>query len=696
MEYTVGLIGAGYVSSYHIRALQSLEHVRILGITDLDQDRARDVAGKFGIPFFRSAEDLYRECPGVVHVLTPPSSHCQLTLEALDHGCHVFIEKPMALSEEECDLMIKKAGMVKRSISIDHSAKFDPVIQRALSLIEKGKIGEVLTIDYLRSSEYPPYRGGSLPAQFRDGGYPFRDLGVHALYLAETILGKIGDVQTVHTSTGKHSHLSFDQWRSLIHCERGVAQVQLSWSVKPIEHTLFIQGTKGGIFLDLYLETCVLHRSLAIPKPAAAILNAVGTAAHSVSQVLANTFKVATGRMLRSPDIHQAVREFHLALAAGTPPPVSAEEGKRMVSWVEKSARVADEAKRQASVPAALKPAEVLVTGGTGFLGKALVRTLLAKSKTIRVLARKNVPAEFADNPLVDIVRGDLGNPEIVEGAIAGVKVVYHVGSATGGSWADYECGTIEGTKNVVESCLRNSVTRLVHVSSLSVLRYAGLRQPATLDETAELEPFPEKRGHYANAKLQAENIVVRAVQEHGLNAVIVRPGNIFGPGAEKVPPYGVFALGNRWMVMGNGKCLLPLVYIDDVVDALIRAGQTENAGKIVNLVDPDQITHRDYLKYMRLRLPEVHAHRVPMTFLHAAAVPLGLLGTILRRAVPLTTYRLRSIQPQVKFDCRAAERFLGWVPQVGVSEGARITFGSQVRRTVKPLVVSTDAPARP
>jgi predicted dehydrogenase/nucleoside-diphosphate-sugar epimerase len=676
-RYRVGIIGAGYVSSYHLRALRTLKHIDVVGITDLNHRKAEKVASAFRTPFVKSTEELYATRPDVVHILTPPSSHCALTLEALDMGCHVLVEKPMAVSEEECELMIKKAAAVARTISVNHSAKFDPAILRSLKLVGENAIGDVLTIDYFRSSEYPAYRGGPVPEPFRDGGYPFRDLGVHALYLAEAFLGRIRDVETVCLNTGKHAQLVFDEWRSLIHCEKGVGQAHLSWSVRPIEHTLFIQGSRGAIFLDLYLETCVIHKHLPIPKPVGASINAVGSAVRSVSQSFSNSLKLAIGSMHRSPDIHRAVREFHLALASGKTPPVSAEEGKRMVAWVERSARLADTQKRRLIAPAVLKCAAVLVTGATGFLGRALVDALLGTGKHIPVLTHRHVPTEFVNNPSIEVVRGDLGDSELVERVVQNVEVVYHAGSATNGSWAEYESGTIEGTKNVVESCLRQSVKRLVHVSSLSVLRYADLRQQISLDETAGLEPFPEKRGYYAHAKLRAENIVLRAVKEHGLNAVVIRPGTIFGPGAERVPPYGVFAVGKRWFVMGSANRLLPLVYIDDAVDALIRAAECERArGQILNLVDPEKLAQREYLRCVRRSIPEIHQYRVPMSILYAAAVPVEALGRILGSSVPLTRYRLRSIKSHTQFDCAVVRNMLGWVPRVGVREGLRRTFG--------------------
>src|SRR5262245_3547105 len=99
-----------------------------------------------------------------------------------------------------------------------------------------------------------------------------------------------------------------------------------------------------------------------------------------------------------------------------------------------------------------------------------------------------------------------------------------------GSGWADFEEGNVCGSSNPVRSCLRHRVERLVYVSSLAVLDHAGQRSHAVVDETAPLEPHPQKRGSYTRAKLLAEQIVVDACRESRLQAVVVRPGQIWGP----------------------------------------------------------------------------------------------------------------------------------------------------------------------
>src|ERR1700689_1729554 len=99
-HFRVGLVGAGYVSEFHIKALNRLPHVRIAGIADLDESRAKAVAQRFGIASPPTLKIMAREGLDVVHVLTPPDSHVDVGLEALSLGCHVFVEKPLATKAE--------------------------------------------------------------------------------------------------------------------------------------------------------------------------------------------------------------------------------------------------------------------------------------------------------------------------------------------------------------------------------------------------------------------------------------------------------------------------------------------------------------------------------------------------------------------------------------------------------------------
>jgi 2-alkyl-3-oxoalkanoate reductase len=270
---------------------------------------------------------------------------------------------------------------------------------------------------------------------------------------------------------------------------------------------------------------------------------------------------------------------------------------------------------------------------------------------------------------------GSLGQPDIVDKAVEGVEVVYHVGAAMKGGKEEFEQGTIWGTRNIVESCVKHKVKRLVYVSSMSVMDHAGAVAPIT--EDSALEPYPERRGAYTQTKLKAEQMVLDAIRDKGLQAVIIRPGQIFGKGAEKVTPNGVIGIAGKWIVAGMGGRNVPLIYRDDVVDALLQAETTTKAlGKVINVVDPYKIDQNEYLRQAAPALTGIGVMRLPVPVLMALSMGIEALGAVLKKGVPLTRYRIRSLRPLSGFDLTRATELLGWKPRVGVAEGMRRTFG--------------------
>jgi predicted dehydrogenase/nucleoside-diphosphate-sugar epimerase len=672
----VGLVGAGYVAAHHLRALNALTFVEVVGICDRDRSRAEALAKKFRVgAVYTDLASMASAKPNVVHILTPPAFHCSLALAAMDLGCHVFVEKPMAESVEECDRMIARAEETGVVLSVNHSDRFDPVVLQAIAAARSGAIGEVLAVHSIRSSDYPTYAGGPLPQPYAQGSYPFRDLGVHSLYLVESFVGPVRNLEVKFYESGKNPMLTFDEWRAYAECETGTGSMYLSWNTRPIQSELEIHGTRGVIKVDRFLQVCDVNRVLPGPKQIGNILNGFRNALRRTFIIPVNLLRFMTGSLKPSPGIYRCVQEFHLALHNKWPVPVPAEEGRRMAKWIDFASRDADHQKAVRLDHELTKPlprARVLVTGGGGFLGRALVERLRENGEAVRLLLRR-APSEGDDG----VVVGSLGQPEVVDRAVQGVEVVYHLGAAMKGGKEEFEQGTVWGTRNVVDACLRHGVKRLVYVSSMSVADHAGHTTGVPVTESSPYEPYPDRRGVYTQTKMRAEEVVLEAIRDKGLCAVIIRPGQIFGPGAEHVTPNGVIGIAGRWIVAGDGTRALPLVYRDDVVDALLASERSPAAvGQVVNVVDPTPVTQNDYLAFAG-RTRALRVTRMPVWMLIILAFKIEILGKILKREVPLSRYKIRSLRPLWPFDTTKAREALGWAPKVGTLEGLRRTFGT-------------------
>ncbi len=223
----------------------------------------------------------------------------------------------------------------------------------------------------------------------------------------------------------------------------------------------------------------------------------------------------------------------------------------------------------------------VLVTGGTGFVGSAVLRALQGRELRLRVLAR---PASRRTN-LADIdceiAEGDMTDRASIDRAMAGVGALFHV-AADYRLWArdpgEIVRSNVAGTQHVMEAALAAGVKRIVHTSSVATLRPGD--GGASTDETAP-RSLGEGVGAYKNSKIAAERLVERMVAEQGLPAVIVNPSTPIGPRDIKPTPTGRIiveaANGRMPAFVDTG---LNLVHVDDVAAGHVLAMERGQVGE--------------------------------------------------------------------------------------------------------------------
>jgi nucleoside-diphosphate-sugar epimerase len=484
------------------------------------------------------------------------------------------------------------------------------------------------------------------------------------------LLGSIEDITPEFRTAGALAddpNLHFDEWRALVRCARGSGHVQLSWNARPLQHMILVQGTRGTLRADLYSMFVSGRRNTPAPKAIERVFNALSESAQSAAGVVLGAGRFAAGRVLPYQGLHNLVREFYRCLAEDRPMPVTVESARGIVEWTERVARPADIAKLAVRVPRLASPqAAVVVTGANGLLGRALVRRLLEQGERVRLFVRREPPAELGEHPLVEVVLGDLGDPAAVARGLANATTVFHCGAAMFGPWPAHVSGTIEGTRNVLASCVAHGVKTLVYVSSLSVLDTSAL-SGTVVTESSPLEPRSEERGAYSRGKFQAEALVRAAVAEQQLHAVIVRPGHIWTQEGPLLSPAVGMRVG-RWLVMlGDPSLRLPLVHVDDVVSALLLARDADvAAGSVFHLVDDDPISREELARlYRDAREPGLRIVPVPLVLAIIAAGMLNGLTRALGRPFGPSPYRLRAGVTSFRADCSKALRDLAWRPTV-------------------------------
>ncbi len=673
-KFRVGLVGAGAISEFHIHGVRAAPQCELLGVHDLDPERAAKTAERFGVATFPSLQALREAGADVIHVLTPPHAHARVAIQAMELGCHVFIEKPLAEDEDEGRKVLEVARRTGRVATVNNSLLFDPQVERALAMARAGALGKVVSVDILRGSDYPPYEGGPLPPHYRTAGYPFRDLGVHCYYLIQAFLGPIENVDAEWDSLGGDPNLAFDEWRALVKCKHGLGQFQITYNTKPAQSQLIIHGTKAVLRVDLFAMFHGKRQSTPLPKAAERLVNAMTDSIQPLIDVPLNVVRFVRKQVQPYQGLRNHIAAFYAALAAGEPPPVSLESAIEVIHWTEKVARAAEADHAQRLAPFTISDrVPFLVTGASGSLGSAMVQRLLDEGHRVRVLVRR-IPDEIPDG--MEVVVGNLGNPEVVDRAVKGADKVIHVGAAMKGSALDFHCGTVVGTRNVLDACAKHGVRKLVHISSMSVVDWAGASGGQPVSEASALEPRPEDRGAYTQTKLEAENLVLAAAQGGKVPAVILRPGQIFGGNIPVMTGAVARRAGGRWLVLGDGELLLPLVYIDDVVDAALIAAQGDlQRGEIIQIIDPEPLTQNQVLETMGGNAAVV---RVPRAAVFLAGRLSEPVFAALKRKSPVGVYRLKSALAELRFESTRAQSMLGWSPRVGVREGLRRELARQ------------------
>jgi nucleoside-diphosphate-sugar epimerase len=316
---------------------------------------------------------------------------------------------------------------------------------------------------------------------------------------------------------------------------------------------------------------------------------------------------------------------------------------------------------------------KVLVTGATGFLGGALARRLQARGDEVTVLGRSPAPlAELAREGMRPI-QADLADAEAVRAACQGQAVVFHSG-ALSSAWGPAEVfyrSNVLGTRNVIAGCEAGGVGRLVHVSTPSI--YFRFETRLEVREDAPLPRQPANE--YARTKLLAEAEIDQAAAR-GLPVITLRPRAIFGEGDNAILPRLIGRLQQgRLRIIGDGRNITDLTYVQNVVDALLLCAEAPSAllGRKYNLTNGEPLPLWPLIeKLCRALGYEYPRRRIPYPLALGLA---GLLEAVHQRLPGqpeplLTRYMVGVLAKSTTLDISAARRDLGYVPRVTVDQG--------------------------
>jgi nucleoside-diphosphate-sugar epimerase len=333
---------------------------------------------------------------------------------------------------------------------------------------------------------------------------------------------------------------------------------------------------------------------------------------------------------------------------------------------------------------------KILVTGASGFLGTRLVELLAQKGYPVRALVRKLSNTKRLRANGGEVFFGDVADLESLRPAFNEIDIIVHAAADTAGNERDGEWSTVQGTQNVLQLCHQVGVKKLIYISSCAVYGVTDCKKGALIGEDAPLERFPEKRGFYSWSKLKADQFVVDAITQGSLPIVNLRPGTIWGPGGEVFTPMMGFSLGKRlFAVIGNGKFVVPFVYIDNLIEAIIKGIENHStAGGVYNVVDTDRITKKDYVdKLIKKLYPAATCIYIPYGLLYSAVYIQEMLFSSMGRKPFLTRYRLTSSQKNISYDSSKIQNELGWIPSVSAEEGIKSILDYELNQSRNPAL---------
>ena len=318
------------------------------------------------------------------------------------------------------------------------------------------------------------------------------------------------------------------------------------------------------------------------------------------------------------------------------------------------------------------QPERVLVTGGGGFLGKAIVGRLVARGDHVRSLARNFYPE--LETMGVDQIQGDISDSKTVAIACENRTVVYHIAAKPPpwGRYADYHQTNVVGTQNIIDSCLNQSQARLIFTSTPSVVHNGN-----DIEGADESMPYPKEfSSHYARTKAIAEQLVVKA-SRNKLKSIILRPHKIWGPGDNQILTRLV-ARAKKLKQIGEGTNLIDVTYIDDAADAHILAADKleehpDLSGNIYFISQGEPVLAWYIInEFLKAAGCSPVKKSVPFRIAWVAGALLEVIYKFFRLSGEpyITRFLAETVSQNNWFKIDAAKRDLGYEPKIFTDEG--------------------------
>ncbi|MEY3161292.1 MAG: hypothetical protein RIT25_1283 [Planctomycetota bacterium] len=694
----VALVGTGFIAEVHLAALAKVPHVRVVAVCDAAPGKAERFARRHGIGRWHASVRELLEAGGIdaVHVLVPPEHHVAVALECLRAHVHVLVEKPMALREEDLALLEQEAHAHGVQLGVNHNMTFHRGVLWLRDRLQDGGLGR---LEHLVLQHNVPLRqlqvGDTSHFMFRTEANILWEQAVHLFSILHEFLGRALEV---HASTGLPRNLAngqrfFDEWQMALRLEKGTASVRMALGRGMPHATVTAIGSDGIAHVDLLRGSVRIERKTRWLEPLDHALNLAGSGLRLLGRACGVLTGFARGLFgWGAPDdpfvrsMRESLAAFHDALRAKSPAPRGVDAARSVHAMCVAAAAAVGASTQPTPLapvpePGPVRPREVVVTGGTGTIGRRCVQLLLAQGRPVTLLVRRPqlLPAELLAR--CRIFRGDAADPEALAAALRGADSVLHLATCGGDDPGAIPDAMATATRAVGDACRAQSIRRLVFASSTAAL-WLGTKAPVRDD--AGPDPKPQFRPGYARGKIAAERELEQQ-RARGLETVVLRPAIVLaGDGPKDHSGVGLWVRDGVCVGWGPGHAPLPLVLVDDVAAAMVAAlDAPAAANRSYNLAGRVRLTAREYVHMLAQ-----HGQK-PVQFVGQSFASIWLqerakwllkrLGG--RKAEPLHMRDLRSRAFLGQLDCGNAERDLGFAPVRERAEFEQRLFDSGAAR---------------
>ena len=332
----VGIIGAGLISKLrHAPAYKRMNNVDLHAICDLNEELAIELAQEFKIPkVYTDSSEMIKDADlDIVDICVPPQIHAPLAIEAIESGCHVIMEKPMALNVSDCEAMIKAADEKQVKLCVIHNDLFHPPFLKAKEMIKNGEIGEFQGMRIVLST--PKHYMIDLKDHWyhKLPGGVIGETGPHIAYMSLEFLNDIENIEVSAKSFLNYSWAPHDNFRIDLEADNGISSINLYYSTNYWLATVEIFGTEAMLHLDLEALSLTKH-SLGELSSVPIAKKSLGNISQNIGSLTSTTLNVVTGRQKIGTEI--VVEQFVESILNGKELPVTAQEGRECVKLMER------------------------------------------------------------------------------------------------------------------------------------------------------------------------------------------------------------------------------------------------------------------------------------------------------------------------------------------------------------------------